>query len=159
LFCNGTSWRISLFVSVTQSNKFIHQNEIIFKIILFDRKLGAAWFCFGLLIHSILSLTYQSIYFIEDSECRDGLQLAVDILFPIWALLVLFFIFKYCNIIINSYRGVARLLIMHAIGTSLAFWIFTIVRETTDAIAMKSYGKYPSSENIVKFLFDIFKKF
>lgn len=40
------------------------------------------------------------------------------------------------NVIINEYRGLARVLLMHAIGTSLAFWVFTIVRETADAIAL-----------------------
>lgn len=39
------------------------------------------------------------------------------------------------NVIINANRGLARLCLLHAIGTSLAFWVFTIVRETADAIA------------------------
>jgi hypothetical protein len=29
-------------------------------------------------------------------------------------------------------------MLMHAIGTSLAFWIYTIVRETVDAINMSN---------------------
>lgn len=107
----------------------------------FYLKMGAAWFCFGLLVHSILSLSYQVTFFTQDSECQDVLQLIVDILFPIWALFILFFIFKYCNVIINCYRGVARILIMHAIGTSLALWILTIVRETADAINLKNSYK------------------
>lgn len=102
-------------------------------------KFGAAWFCFGLLIHSILNLSYQIAYIAMDSNCRDLLQLTVDIMFPTYSLFILFFIFKYCNIIINSYRGVARVMLMHAIGTSLAFWIYTIVRETADAINLKTY--------------------
>lgn len=104
---------------------------------LFYLKIGAAWFCFGLLIHSILLIVYEAIYFAQDSQCFDALQFTVDIMFPIYSLVLLFFIFKYCNVIINSYRGVARVLIMHAIGTSLAFWINTIVRETVDAINLK----------------------
>lgn len=104
-------------------------------------KLGAAWFCFGLLIHSTLTIIYEAVYLVEDSECFDPLQFTVDIMFPIYSLVLLFFIFKYCNVIINSYRGVARVLIMHAIGTSLAFWIFTIVRETVDAIQLKRDSK------------------
>lgn len=107
----------------------------------FYLKLGAAWFCFGLLTHSALTLTYDVIYFAEDSECNNLLQLAVDIMFPLYSLFVLFFIFKYSNIIINTYRGFARFMLMHAIGTSLAFWIYTIVRETQDAINMKNYYK------------------
>lgn len=102
-------------------------------------KLGAAWFCFGLLVHSILTLSYQIIYFTQDSECRNTLLLVVEIMFPIYSLFILFFIFKYCNIVIMHYRGLARILLMHAIGTSLAFWVYTIVRETQDAINMKNY--------------------
>jgi len=104
-------------------------------------KLGAAWFCFGLLIHSTLSIVYESLYLTEAPECFDALQLVVDILFPIYSLVILFFIFKYCNVIINSYRGAARIFFMHAIGTSLAFWIFTIVRETVNAIELKRDSK------------------
>lgn len=87
----------------------------------------------------VQTLTYQIIYFTEDSECSNPLQLTVEIMFPLYSLFILFFIFKYCNIVINSYRGLARLMLMHAIGTSLAFWVYTIVRETQDAINMKNY--------------------
>lgn len=37
-------------------------------------------------------------------------------------------------------------MLMHAIGTSLAFWIYTIVRETQDAINMKYYGELDQSK-------------
>lgn len=104
-------------------------------------KFGAAWFCFGLLIHSILNLSYQITYMSLEPECRDPWQLTVDILFPLYSIFVLFFIFKYMNVIINHYRGIARLMLMHAIGTTLAFWIFTIVRETADAIRSKDQSK------------------
>lgn len=87
----------------------------------------------------VQTLTYQIIYFTEDSECSNPLQLTVEVMFPLYSLFILFFIFKYCNIVINSYRGLARLMLMHAIGTSLAFWVYTIVRETQDAINMKNY--------------------
>lgn len=112
-------------------------------------KLGAAWFAFGLLTHSVLTLTYQIVYLTQDSDCANSKiikenvelqnlsfnyfavpQIVVEIMFPLYSLFVLFFIFKYCNIVINTYIGLARLMLMHAIGTSLAFWIYTIVRET-----------------------------
>lgn len=64
------------------------------------------------------------------------MTLALEILFPIYSLFVLFFIFKHINVIINEYRGIARFFLMHAIGTSLAMWIHTIVRETAGAIAI-----------------------
>lgn len=63
-------------------------------------------------------------------------MLALEILFPIYSLFILFFIYKYINVIINVYRGAARFLLMHAIGTSLAMWIYTIVSETVGAIAI-----------------------
>lgn len=44
-------------------------------------KLGAAWFCFGLLIHSVLSISYQVTYLQLEPECQDPLQLTVDIMF------------------------------------------------------------------------------
>lgn len=69
------------------------------------------------------------------------LQLTVEIMFPLYSLFLLFFIFKYINIVINARRGLARMMLMHAIGTSLAFWIYTIVTETQDAINMKKYKK------------------
>lgn len=114
-------------------------------------KLGAAWFCFGLLIHSILSLSYQVVYIRQNSECGDFLQLTVDIMFPLYSLFILFFIFKYCNLVINCRQSVARVLLMHAIGTSLAFWIYSVVNETVNAIALKrlsaSENKFNMQEN------------
>lgn len=101
-------------------------------------KLGAAWFCFGLLIHSILSISYQATYLSLDPECIDYLTLTVDIMFPIYSLGILFFIFKYINVIINRSRGLARIALMHAVGTSLSFWILTVVRETVNAINLKN---------------------
>ncbi|CRK99967.1 CLUMA_CG013262, isoform A [Clunio marinus] len=117
-------------------------------------KMGAAWFCFGLLIHSALTLSYQIIYFTQDDACRNIPQLIVEIMFPLYSLFILFFIFKYCNIIINSYRGLARIMFMHAIGTSLAFWMFTIVRETQDAINLKRIADAESKEIIFQHNFN-----
>lgn len=63
-------------------------------------------------------------------------MLALEIVFPVYSLFVLFFIYKYINVIINVYRGASRFLLMHALGTSLAMWIYTIVSETVGAIAI-----------------------
>lgn len=97
-------------------------------------------FAFGLLIHSVLLIVYQVIFLTGSDyqfyQCASVVTLALEILFPIYSLFVLFFIFKYINVIINEYRGVARFFLMHAIGTSLAMWIHTIVRETAGAIAI-----------------------
>lgn len=96
-------------------------------------------FAVGLLIHSILQISYQ-IFFLslngeEFRNCASYVTLALDVLFPIYSLFILFFIVKYINVIINEHRSAARLFLFHAIGTSLAFWIYTIIRETADAIA------------------------
>ncbi|KAJ6637815.1 Proton channel OtopLc [Pseudolycoriella hygida] len=103
-------------------------------------KLGAAWFAFGLLIHSVLLIVYQVVFLTANDytfyKCASVITLALEVLFPTYSLFVLFFIFKYINVIINEYRGVARFFLMHAIGTSLAMWIHTIVRETAGAIAI-----------------------
>lgn len=116
----------------------------------FYLKLGAAWFCFGLLIHSILVITYQIIFLTSDDpvfhKCASIVTLVFDIAFPLYSIFLLFFIFKYANVIINERRGLARIALMHAIGTSLAFWIYTIVRETSDAIRLKRY-MYDQKEN------------
>lgn len=39
------------------------------------------------------------------------------------------------NVVVNVNQNLARIFILHAIGTSLALWVFTIIRETADAIA------------------------
>ncbi|XP_055685215.1 proton channel OtopLc-like isoform X2 [Lutzomyia longipalpis] len=108
---------------------------------LFYLKLGAAWFCFGLLIHSILIVSYQVIFMTavepDFHKCASVLTLVLEIMFPLYSIFVLFFVFKYANVIINQGRGLARFFLMHAIGTSLAFWVYTIVRETVDAIRLK----------------------
>lgn len=104
-------------------------------------------FAFGLLVYSILQISYQ-IEFISangDSsyQCASYVTLALDILFPIYSTFTLFFTVKYMNVVINVHQGLARFCLMHAIGTSLSFWVFTIIRETTDAIAksdVKQYG-------------------
>lgn len=117
----------------------------------FYLKIGATWFCFGLLIHSILIISYQVIFMTSTDydfqKCASIPALIFDVLFPLYSIFVLFFIFKYANVIINEYRGIARLALMHAIGASLSFWIWTIVRETVDAIRMKYYYYTPDDSN------------
>lgn len=116
----------------------------------FYLKIGATWFCFGLLIHSVLIISYQIIFMTSTDydfqKCASIPTLIFDVLFPLYSIFVLFFIYKYANVIINEFRGLARLALMHAIGASLSFWIWTIVRETLDAINMKYYYK-PDDSN------------
>lgn len=96
-------------------------------------------FAFGLLVYSALQISYD-VYFIASNgqilyECASYITLALNILFPIYSLFSLFFIVKYMNVIINWRQSVARIFLLHAIGTSIALWIFAIIRETVDAIA------------------------
>lgn len=61
------------------------------------------------------------------------------------------------NVVINVNQNLARIFIMHAIGTSLALWVFTIIRETADAIAesdAENSGKISkSNQDFIKFSF------
>lgn len=56
------------------------------------------------------------------------------------------------NVAINVNSNVARICLMHSIGTSLTMWVFTIIRETADAIAQtdaENYGKKISNQKIL----------
>lgn len=118
-------------------------------------------FAFGLLVYSALQISYDA-YFLSSNgenlyECASYITLALNILFPVYSLCSLFFIVKYMNVIINVNQSVARIFLLHAIGTSLALWVFTIIRETADAIAesdAENYGK----TSIIKILLDFFKR-
>lgn len=108
-------------------------------------KLGATWFCFGLLIHSVLLLSYQGILLNSTdgkwSVCASKISIALEVIFIVYSLFLVFFFWKYANVVINHYRGIARFGMLHAIGTALAFWIYTIVRETEVAIRIKQSTK------------------
>ncbi|GFG38718.1 hypothetical protein Cfor_00329, partial [Coptotermes formosanus] len=110
----------------------------------FYLKVGAAGFCFGHLIHSGLMLGYQIVYLRADGQefydCASIATLLLDVLYPVYSFLQLFFIFKYSNVIINRCKVLARFALMHCIASSLCFWIWTILRETLDSL--NSYAKY-----------------
>lgn len=96
-------------------------------------------FAFGLVVYSALQCSYDA-YFISSNgdhffECASYMTLALNTLFPIYSLFSLYFIVKYMNVIVNVNQNLARLFLMHCIGTSLSMWVFTIIKETTDAIA------------------------
>ncbi|XP_072391202.1 proton channel OtopLc-like [Diabrotica undecimpunctata] len=111
----------------------------------FYLKIGAAAFCFGHLIHSGTLIGYQLVFITgerEDSaafyECGSIPTLLLDIFYPIYSFFVLFFIFKYSNIVINKYTVLAKFGMMHCLSSSICFWIWTIMRETLEAIASKT---------------------
>lgn len=81
-------------------------------------------------------------------DCVSYMKLAVNILFPVYSLFSLFFVVKYMNVVINVNQNVARISLMHAIGTSLALWVFTIIHEIVDAVAesdAENSGKIPTN--------------
>lgn len=120
-------------------------------------------FAFGLLVYSALQVSYDA-YFISKNgdylyECASYITLSLNILFPMYSLFTLFFIVKYMHVIINVNQNLARIFLLHSIGTSLALWVFTIVRETADAIAESDSENYGMTIFLIKeFLFDFFKR-
>ncbi|CAH1123729.1 unnamed protein product [Ceutorhynchus assimilis] len=111
----------------------------------FYLKIGAAGFCFGHLIHSFLILTYRGVILSSDlekhSECNSVLTFIIEILYPIYSITLLFFIFKYSNVIINKNKALHRFGFMHCLASSLCFWLWTIFRETAEYIQNSKYYK------------------
>jgi hypothetical protein len=62
-------------------------------------------FCFGHLIHSGLMLGYQIVYLRAEGQefynCASIATLLLDVLYPLYSFLQLFFIFKYSNVSAN----------------------------------------------------------
>ncbi|XP_063616079.1 proton channel OtopLc-like [Cydia splendana] len=112
----------------------------------FYLKLGAAGFAMGHLVHSVLLIVNQVAYIIDDNvnndQCVNYSQIALDIFSPIYCFHQLFFVFKYSNVIILRNKGLASYAFMHIIGSSLCFWIGTIVRETLVALTIYAYSQY-----------------
>ena len=52
--------------------------------------------------------------------------------------------------VINSRQSVAKIMLMHAIGTTLAFWIYFVIDETVNAINLKRLKI--SDSKLAKFL-------
>ncbi|GLV35744.1 Otopetrin-like c [Carabus blaptoides fortunei] len=108
----------------------------------FYLKVGVAGFCLGHLIHSGLLLGYQIVFLTSDGdafyECASVATLVLDITYPVYSFLLLYFIFKYSNVIINRSLELARFALMHCMASSLCFWIWTILRETMDSLTHSS---------------------
>ncbi|KOB67643.1 putative otopetrin [Operophtera brumata] len=116
----------------------------------FYLKMGAAAFAIGHLVHSVLLIAVQ-LGFLFDSDvsnddCLDIMQIVLDVLFPCYCFLQLYFIFKYSNVIILRGQCLARFAFMHMIGSSLCFWVSAIVRETTLALTIYANSVYGNGE-------------
>ncbi|XP_034246845.1 proton channel OtopLc-like [Thrips palmi] len=113
----------------------------------FYLKVGAAGFCFGHLVHSSLLLAYQAMFLLQDPDefykCASPATLVLDVLYPVYSFLQLFFIFKYSNVIINRCEELARFALMHCLSSSLCFWVWTILRETMDSLAHYDHHDHP----------------
>ncbi|CAG9858622.1 unnamed protein product [Phyllotreta striolata] len=108
----------------------------------FYLKIGAAAFCFGHLIHYGLILAYQLVIITRNDgkidHCFPSISTwFLDLLYPLYSFILLYFIFKYSNLIINRNRILARLGIMHCISSSTCFWVWTIMREVLEALEFK----------------------
>lgn len=116
-------------------------------------------FGFGLFVYSALQVSYD-VFFISSYgtnlyDCASYVTLVLNITFPLYSLFTQFFIVKYMNVVINVNRNLARIFLMHAIGTSLSLWVYTIIRETADAIAesdAEKPGKIRAIKNLLNFL-------
>ncbi|XP_068244155.1 proton channel OtopLc-like isoform X4 [Palaemon carinicauda] len=108
-------------------------------------KIGATIFCFGYLTHTGLELGQKILYLTEDDPAFDDCTCTTDVIMsvlqPVYAFYQLFFIFKYSNLIINRRVVLSKFGIMHCIGASLCFWVYTILQETLQAIFKKKAHK------------------
>ncbi|XP_077292403.1 proton channel OtopLc-like isoform X2 [Arctopsyche grandis] len=125
----------------------------------FYLKMGAAAFFLGHLVHSILFLSLQVIYLISDldDDCGSINVLILDILYPLYSCIQLFFIFKYSNVIIIKCKELGRFALMHCIASSLCFWVWTIIREIMESLTVYAKkkaqkGDYGNSSEEVKML-------
>ncbi|KAL4703414.1 hypothetical protein ACJJTC_011203 [Scirpophaga incertulas] len=117
----------------------------------FYLKLGAAGFALGHLIHSVLLIAMQiALMFdetIENNDCMIMSQVVLDVLFPCYSFLQLYFIFKYSNVIILKHQGLSYFGLMHIIGSSLCFWLSAISRETVLALTLYADTKYGNNND------------
>ncbi|XP_065568661.1 proton channel OtopLc-like isoform X2 [Artemia franciscana] len=105
----------------------------------FFLKIGAVGFCFVHLIHSALLLTRKIMQLTSEKEdirvhCGDSLGLILAILYPVYSFYQLFIIFKYSSVIINRCKELARFATMHCLATSLFFWLYMILIETSHSL-------------------------
>lgn len=110
-----------------------------------------------MLVYLALQICYE-VYFIASygsghSDCASYVKLSLNVLFSFYTLISLYFIIKYTNVVINVNKNIARIFLMHAIGTSLTMWIYVIIWEAADAIAesdAESLGKTLKSRVHIK---------
>ncbi|XP_065335323.1 proton channel OtopLc-like isoform X2 [Cloeon dipterum] len=147
---NGVQWsRKSVSVPHYCFNQGRHSGSFYLKI-------GAAGFCFGHLIHSLLLFGYQVSYLTSSephvNKCASIPTLVLDILYPTYSFVQLFFIFKYSNVIINHCTELARFALMHCIASSLCFWVWTILRETVDSLSHLHHNRASAIQNLMPVL-------
>jgi len=69
-------------------------------------------FCFGHLIHSGLMLGYQIVYLRAEGQefydCASIATLLLDVLYPVYSFLQLFFIFKYSNVSASTESDISQ---------------------------------------------------
>lgn len=117
-------------------------------------KIGAVFFCVGHIIHMIVLIMKQYLFFKFDSQERDLVEdyddnwscgqpvnLVYSLFQALYVFLQLYMIFKYSNVIVNRSKKLARIAFIHCLASSLCFWIYTIFHETVDYIVEDNLGK------------------
>ncbi|XP_056639101.1 proton channel OtopLc-like [Diorhabda sublineata] len=129
----------------------------------FYLKIGAAAFCLGHLIHLGLSAGYQLVYLFSDDaeiyDCVSDYLVAINFVYPFYSFLMLFFIFKYSNVIINKSTVLCRFGIMHCLSSSICFWLWTIAREVLEALSSKETSTETTTTNSVEDPVMTFRRF
>lgn len=78
----------------------------------FYLKIGAAGFFLGHIVHSGLLLSYQIVFLTSDREifdnCANVTSLILDILNPLYSFFLLYFLFKYSNVLVKNYKKEKR---------------------------------------------------
>ncbi|XP_022235518.1 otopetrin-1-like [Limulus polyphemus] len=108
---------------------------------IFYLKIGMAVFCFGHLIYEGLHFVQQVIFLTkQDTSCVDVTGIVLHVITPVYSFYQLFICFKYANVIINRLKPFARFGLIHLFGTSLFFWLSTVVED-----ALQDYNLFISN--------------
>ena len=100
-------------------------------------KVGAAIFCMGQIIQQFLEAGKVISFIAEDIEdkgCQQPLRIVERLLLNLYSLTMLYTIFNFSNIIVNSKKGMARFGFMHLIASNITFWVYDIVKDAFDSV-------------------------
>ena len=105
----------------------------------FFLKIGAAFFCFGHLIHVGLNIVKHLYVLNAENVCAEPEIVAYDVIYMLYSLVQMYFVYKFGNVIVNRNKWLARFTFIHCLSSSLSFWINTLIEETLDALVKKYF--------------------